>query len=430
MSKNRRTAFARRFSDARSKITSRTESLFDLIDAKESDLGPGPYRGVIIEASRKPTGRIDAWIRLVDTNDYQIPTACSTKSSNKSKIYKICHIAATSKFLDNNTGDFDENEYVQREVEVTFANGSPNQSGKSREAQFSLLPAVTSEVITKNAQFCYVKDDGTTTGKLSDRGYKNTLGSTGTGKNKWKGRYIIGSTFPDDKIDRKKKISINKWIKDEYLPVAAKVFKTDPKGMRLLAEIHAIKEGFYPRRLKNDKKWLPKRKDSIFKAHFSHKDSAGKLAPGKEYSHGETIPKGSIYTTRAYRCSNPGNIGNTDSGDNVWYPSLEKGIKKQKKYFLDVVAGKNKAYPIGRTKTIKPYTSPEIAAGHYGDKSPHLPGYKMGKFTASLEQYVKVYATGARSSNSYLSMIISYFANNGLTITEKMTIEEIIKMNT
>ena len=53
----------------------------------------------------------------------------------------------------------------------------------------------------------------------------------------------------------------------------------------------------------------------------------------------------------------------------------------------------------------------------------------MGKFTASLEQYVKVYATGARSGNSYLSMIISYFANNGLTITEKMTIEEIIKMD-
>jgi hypothetical protein len=424
MAKNRRTAFARRFSDAKSKLTYRDDNLFDLIDSKESDLGPGPYRGIIIEIHRRTTGRLFAWIRLLDTNEFQIPTACRAKNAKQSRLYKSMHCYASSKTLDNNASNFNEDEWIQREVEVTFAGGSPTQDGKMREAQFSFPP--TSAVITKDAQFCYYKDDGSTTGKLSDKGYNSALGGQKkSGKHPYKDVYFNGAHFPYDKIKRNKKVRANKWIKNEYLPVAKEVFKNDPIGMRLLAEIHAIKEGFSKITLKKDKPWPFKRP---FVAHFSHKLPDGTPAPGKKYQKGDIIPKGTIYTTRAYRCSNPGNIGNTDSGNNVWYPNLKKGIERQKKYFLDVANNKHRAYPIGRTKTLKPYKSAEIAAGHYGDKSPYLPGYRMGKFVCSLEQYVKVYATGSRSGNSYLSMIISYFAQHGITITEKTTIPEIIKI--
>ena len=230
MSKNRRTAFARRFSDARSKITYRVDNLFDLIDAKESDLGPGPYRGIIIEASRKGTGRIFAYIRLVDTNDYQIPTACSTNSNKKSKIYKIMHVPATSKFLDDSTGDFDENEYIQREVEVTFGAGSPNQDGKSREATFSLLPKVTAKIITKNAQFCYVKDDGTTTGKLSAKGYRNTLGTV---------VLVAGKKVKDAETDRSIAADLPPYTGKPFIKYPIRLagkrtmFGTSPYGVRI-----------------------------------------------------------------------------------------------------------------------------------------------------------------------------------------------------
>jgi hypothetical protein len=83
---------------------------------------------------------------------------------------------------------------------------------------------------------------------------------------------------------------------------------------------------------------------------------------------------------------------------------------------------------MGKEKVIKPYFSKEIArkSKTYG-MSPFLPGYKF-VFTGKLEQFVKIYSTGARGGNSYLSMIISYFKKNGIDIGPESTIQDVIQM--
>ena len=58
--------------------------------------------------------------------------------------------------------------------------------------------------------------------------------------------------------------------------------------------------------------------------------------------------------------------------------------------------------------------------------SPYVPGYDF-IFTGQLDQFVKIYATGARAGNSYLSMILSYFKKNGIYITQHSKIQDIIK---
>ena len=58
---------------------------------------------------------------------------------------------------------------------------------------------------------------------------------------------------------------------------------------------------------------------------------------------------------------------------------------------------------------------------------PYLPGYKF-VYNGSLEQFVKIYSTGARAGNGYLNLIISYFNNLGYKITPKTTIKEIISL--
>ena len=59
--------------------------------------------------------------------------------------------------------------------------------------------------------------------------------------------------------------------------------------------------------------------------------------------------------------------------------------------------------------------------------SPYLPGYEF-TFTGQLDQFVKIYSTGARGGNSYLSMIISYFNQNGLSIKPESKIQDVIKL--
>ena len=59
--------------------------------------------------------------------------------------------------------------------------------------------------------------------------------------------------------------------------------------------------------------------------------------------------------------------------------------------------------------------------------SPYLPGYNF-VFTGQLDQFVKIYATGARAGNGYVNMIISYFKKNGIYITPKSKIQDIIKI--
>jgi hypothetical protein len=197
---------------------------------------------------------------------------------------------------------------------------------------------------------------------------------------KYKDKIIEGSHFPDKPIYDTMNIRMTREIKEEYLPTLNRVMASDPKGFRLLCTIMAIKEGFY---------------------------------------------KG----TRSYRYNNPGNIGNTDSGANKGYPTLDAGILRQKEYITQIAEGRHTAYPMGKTKVIKPYYSKEIAknAKLYG-MSPYVPGYKF-VFTGQLDQFVKIYATGARAGNSYLSMIISYFKKNGIALNAQSKIQDIIKMN-
>ena len=197
---------------------------------------------------------------------------------------------------------------------------------------------------------------------------------------KYKGVTISGSHFPDKPVKNNVRIRLNKEMLEEYIPTRDAILSNEPKGLQLLVTIMAYKEGF----------------------------RSG---------------------TRSYRTNNPGNIGNTDSGLNKKIDTLQDGILAQKNYIMKVAQGRHRAYPVGKRKIISPYFSPEIAKHSklYG-MSPYLPGYNF-IFTGQLDQFVKIYATGARAGNSYLSIIITYFKKNGIVITPQTTIQEIININ-
>lgn len=194
---------------------------------------------------------------------------------------------------------------------------------------------------------------------------------------KWKDVTIQGSVYPDAKIYTTKKIKFNTEITNEYIPAMEKALAGSPKGLKLLCTIMAFHEGF---------------------------------------------KKGS----RSYRTNNPGNIGNTDAGSNVELKTLEDGILRQRDYINRIIAGKNSAYPMGKTKIIKPYYSPEIARNPQYGLPAYLPGYEF-TFTGQLDQFVKIYATGARAGNGYLSTILSYLIANGMNVNAQSKIQDIVK---
>ena len=209
----------------------------------------------------------------------------------------------------------------------------------------------------------------------------NIVGNYGspTAADIYAGVIIKGSVYPGDPITSNQNIKPNEYITTEYLPAFERALPSEPNGLKLLATAMAIKEGFYP-------------------------------------------------NTRSYRYNNPGNIGNTDSGSNVGYPTLEDGIKKQKNYLLSVANGTHGAYSLGKTKKMKSYYSKEIAENQKTyKKSPYLPGYEF-VYTGQLDQFVKIYATSSRSSNAYLNLILSYFKQNGIVLTPQSKIQDIIKM--
>lgn len=197
---------------------------------------------------------------------------------------------------------------------------------------------------------------------------------------KYKGVVFKGSRFPDAPYNDDVKISFTKEMLTDYIPTISKCMADQPVGFRMLLIIMAAKEGFY---------------------------------------------KGS----RSYRHNNPGNIGNTDSGANQSFNTLTDGILAQKEYIDRIVAGKSKTYPMGREVKIKPFYSKEIAKNvkTYGLR-PWLPGYEF-TFTGQIDQFVKIYSTGARAGNSYLNMIVSYFKNCGHKITPESKIQDVIKIS-
>ena len=216
----------------------------------------------------------------------------------------------------------------------------------------------------------------TTLGRL---GVHVTIPKTTQFDEKYRGVTIEGSHFPDKPISWNTRVRLNSEMINEYLPAMEEVMIGLPKGFKLLITIMAYKEGFR---------------------------------------------KG----TRSYRYNNPGNIGNTDSGANAYQKSLLAGVLLQKEYVESIVEGNHRAYPLNRRKVIKPYFSKEIAKHTklYG-MSPYVPGYKF-VFRGQLDQFVKIYSTGARAGNGYVNMIISYFKKNGIYITPKSKIQDIIKM--
>jgi hypothetical protein len=139
-----------------------------------------------------------------------------------------------------------------------------------------------------------------------------------------------------------------------------------------------------------------------------------------------TSQEGFSSTTRSYRTNNPGNVGNTDAGGDNNFKTLEDGIKGQLTYLKRVAAGTHSAYPTGKAKKLEPYFSPEIEKNMDSYKlNPYLPGYDFTPYTGTLEQFVKIYATGARGSNTYLTTIMSFFKKNGVTVTPKTTLASI-----
>lgn len=186
-----------------------------------------------------------------------------------------------------------------------------------------------------------------------------------------------GSTFPDKPINDEMGISFTDEMVKEYIPAIEKMGLK--RGFKLLLIIMAQKEGF------------------------------------KEGS-------------RSYRTNNPGNIANTDSGANKAHGTLTDGIQVQIDYVNKIISGNHKSYPMGKLVNIKPFFSKEIHANqrNYG-MSGYLPGYKF-TFTGQLDQFVKIYSTGARAGNSYLSMIISFFKNHGIKLTPESKIQDIIKI--
>lgn len=76
---------------------------------------------------------------------------------------------------------------------------------------------------------------------------------------------------------------------------------------------------------------------------------------------------------------------------------------------------------------IPPYYSPEIAKKPSEGRSPYLPGYQF-IYTGQLDQFVKIYSTGARGGNSYINTIMSYFKGQGFQVTPQSKIQDIIQM--
>lgn len=203
-------------------------------------------------------------------------------------------------------------------------------------------------------------------------------------KHPYDGLVIKGSKAPDAPDSKDNiKVTFSEAIIEQYIPVWNTI--EAPKGIKMLALIMAQKEGFID---------LPGTKND----------------------------------SRSYKFKNPGNIGNTDSGANKAFPTLKAGIEKQIDFLTKIAKGENKLYPIGKIKKLKPYYSQEIADNKKTYQlEPYCPGYEF-VYTGQLDQFIKIYSTGARQKNTYLSLIRSYFKNMGYSITDATTLEEILNI--
>ena len=183
-----------------------------------------------------------------------------------------------------------------------------------------------------------------------------------------------GPTYSDDftptgvaKKEKKGFRSVSNTIKETYIPTLEKVLPAGSKGIKLLITAQTQMEGF---------------------------------APG----------------TKSYRTNNPGNIGNTDNGGTNKFTTLEQGVKGQYDYAVKVALNQNKNYKLGERRK-----APSI---YDKDSAQTYPGIDF-TYKGTLDQYLKIYSTGARKYDTYLNLVVSYFAKNGHTITGETTLKQI-----
>jgi hypothetical protein len=195
---------------------------------------------------------------------------------------------------------------------------------------------------------------------------------------KYKDLIVDGSVVPFAEQSRNNiKVSFSDEIINEYIPIWNKV--QGAKGIKWLALIMAQKEGFEE-------------------------------------------------GTRAHTHNNPGNIGNTDNGANKTFDTLQEGIEFQIKFLTNIAKGLNRNFLLNTTINLKPYYSAEIAKNQKTYQlDPYCPGYKF-VYTGQLDQFIKIYATGPRQKNTYLSLIRSYFKNLGYSVTDKTTLKELLEL--
>lgn len=161
-------------------------------------------------------------------------------------------------------------------------------------------------------------------------------------------------------------VNSNDFIKNTYIPALNKQVPNGRKGIKLLITAQAQFEGYKPNNL-------------------------------------------------AYRTNNPGNINNTDKGNQKFFDSLEQGIQAQYNHTVKVVTNKEPNYILNTRKK---------APGVTDKKGITYPGIDF-IYTGKLKQYLQIYATGPRLDDNYLNFIIGYFKNNGINITGDTTLQEI-----
>ncbi len=161
------------------------------------------------------------------------------------------------------------------------------------------------------------------------------------------------------------------YIYEEYLPIIETNYNNLSRGIKLLMIAQAIVEGYYP-------------------------------------------------GSKAYTTKNPGNIGNTDSGATNSIGSLSAAANLQSTYIRE--AGdptRTRGHHKFGQYNIKATDSQTI-----GCVAPLNENYQ-----GELGTYLKIYATGARNNNNYLSFILGFFKYNGINIQYNSKIQDIIKIN-
>lgn len=142
-------------------------------------------------------------------------------------------------------------------------------------------------------------------------------------------------------------------------------------------------------------KVVPANKKGVRTLMLAHTTMEGFIAP----------TKGNPSGSKSYRTKNPGNIGNVNNGDTVSYPTLQEGVTRQYNHITDIVTGKERNYKVGTYYPRVGFT-----------------------YNGTLDQYLKIYATGARGDNTYLNMFIAVFKKQGLTIDGNTKMSDIYNM--